>query len=117
MSAVFSISTGTLPGPTPYAGFPLEYAAFTMPLPPVERIAAVRRCRISSFVASRVALLMHWMIPSGAPAFTAAAAITAAVSQVQFFARGCGLITIALPALSEMRILQIAVKVGFVGGR
>jgi len=42
VSAEGSTSTGTFPGPTPYAGVPDEYAARTIPLPPVERITAVR---------------------------------------------------------------------------
>ena len=60
------------PGPTPKAGLPLEYAAFTMPVPPVERITPVRSCRISALVPSMVALSTHWMMSSGAPASSAA---------------------------------------------
>ena len=92
-------------GPTPKAGLPLEYAAFTTPAPPVERITPVRSCRISALVASSVALSTHWIISSGAPASTAAWYSRAAVQHVHWCARGCGLTTMALPALSEIRIL------------
>jgi superfamily II DNA helicase RecQ len=51
-----------------------------------------------------------------APASTAARASNSAVWQVHARALGCGLITIALPAFSETRILKIAVEVGFVVG-
>ncbi len=105
MSAETSTRTGTLPGPTPKAGLPLEYAARTMPLPPVERITAVRRWRINSLVASMVEVPMQATRPSGAPAFCAAVARSAAVSQEQDRARGCGLRTIALPDLSAIRVL------------
>ena len=102
MSALVSTNTGTLPGPTPKAGLPLEYAARTIPLPPVDRITPVRLCFISAFVASSVGSPMHWMRPSGAPACKAAADITATISHVQRLARGCGDTTIALPAFSAM---------------
>ena len=36
--ADFSITQGTFPGPTPNAGFPHEYADFTIPVPPVASI-------------------------------------------------------------------------------
>src|SRR6516162_481682 len=41
----------------------------------------------------------------------------AAVWHVHLYARGWGLITIELPALSETNVLDIAVEVGFVVGR
>ena len=71
-SAEVSTSTGTLPGPTPKAGLPLEYAALTMPAPPVERMTPVRSWRIRALVPSMVALSTHWMMSSGAPASSAA---------------------------------------------
>jgi hypothetical protein len=37
-SAVPSMYAGTLPGPTPRAGLPAEYAAWTIALPPVARM-------------------------------------------------------------------------------
>ena len=52
-----------------------------------------------------VALSTHWMMSSGAPASSAARYRIAAVSQVHLWARGCGLMTIALPALSEISVL------------
>ena len=36
-----SFSVGTLPGPTPNAGLPVEYADFTIPEPPVARTKAM----------------------------------------------------------------------------
>ncbi len=53
---------------------------------------------------------------SGAPAFTAAAAMTSDVRRQHFTARGCGACTIALPALTAARLLKITVDVGFVTG-
>ena len=50
------------------------------------------------------------MMSSGAPASIAARDRTPAVSQVLCFALGCGLITMALPDLSEMSVLNIAVE-------
>ncbi len=41
----------------------------------------------------------------------------AAVAQVHLNARGCGLMTMALPALSETSVLEMAVEVGLVVGR
>src|SRR5689334_4191225 len=113
-SADLSTSTGTLPGPTPNAGLPLEYADLTIAWPPVARITAVRSWRISAWMPSMVQRSMHWMMSSGAPASSAAWYMMAAVSQVQRCARGCGLITMALPALSEISVLYIAVDVGLV---
>ena len=56
------------------------------------------------------------MIPSGAPASTAASRTTFAASMVHFFARGCGLMMIALRVFSAIRVLKIAVDVGLVVG-
>ena len=56
------------------------------------------------------------MIPSGAPALTAASRIIFAASTVHFFARGCGLIMIAFLVFKQIRHLKIAVEVGFVVG-
>src|SRR5579859_5152251 len=107
---------GTLPGPTPSAGFPELYAARTRPVPPVARIMEVNRCRINSSVACVVGALRHPIEPSGAPAFRAASYITRAVSRMQRTADGCGLITMAFRALRAMRILKMAVEVGLVVG-
>jgi len=59
---------------------------------------------------------IHPMIPSGAPAFTAASKTIRAASAVHFFARGCGLIKIAFLVFKQIRHLKIAVEVGFVVG-
>ena len=40
-SQVFSRYAGPFPGPTPIAGVPDEYAAFTIAEPPVARIRAM----------------------------------------------------------------------------
>ncbi len=56
------------------------------------------------------------MMPSGAPALTAASSTTFAASIVHFLALGCGEKMIPLRVLSEMSALNIAVDVGFVVG-
>ena len=114
MSAVSSMITGVLPAPTPSAGFPDEYAAFTMPGPPVARMMSASF--ITMLVSSRDGTSIHPMIPSGAPAFTAASRTILAASIVHPFARGCGLMMIAFLVFSAIRVLKIAVEVGFVVG-
>src|SRR5687768_7096879 len=111
-SADLSINTGTLPGPTPNAGLPDEYAARTRPIPPVARITAVRLCFIKPSVPSMVAVVMQPMASAGKPSFTPASRIAFAVSLMQRAADGCGDITIALRDLIEIKILKIAVEVG-----
>ncbi len=54
--------------------------------------------------------------PFGMPAASPAATMTRTASAVQFFADGCGATTTALRALTPIRILKIAVEVGFVDG-
>src|SRR6266566_6995625 len=88
-----------------------------MPCPPVDRITPVRSCRMRALVASSVGVVMHSMMPSGAPASTAALYRIPAVSQVHRLALGWGLSTIALPAFSDTRLLYMAVEVGLVVGR
>ena len=56
------------------------------------------------------------MIPSGAPASTAASRTSFAAAIVESFALGWGLMMIALRVLSAIRHLKIAVDVGFVVG-
>ena len=56
------------------------------------------------------------MIPSGAPAFTAASRTTFAAAIVAFFALGCGDIIIPFLVFKEIIVLKIAVDVGFVVG-
>ena len=56
------------------------------------------------------------MIPSGAPAATAASRTTFAAAIVDFLALGCGLIMIPFLVFKEIRVLNIAVEVGLVVG-
>ena len=86
ISAVSSIIAGVFPAPTPRAGFPLEYAAFTMPGPPVARIMSASF--ITRLVISRLGTSIQEIIPFGAPAATAASRTTFAASIVDFFALG-----------------------------
>ncbi len=55
-------------------------------------------------------------MPSGAPAATAASKTTFAAAIVDCLARGWGLITMPLRVLSAIKVLKIAVEVGFVVG-
>ena len=86
ISAVSSMITGVFPAPTPNAGFPDEYAAFTIPGPPVARIMS--DSLITVLVSSRDGVSIHPIIPSGAPAFTAASSTTFAAAMVHAFALG-----------------------------
>ena len=56
------------------------------------------------------------MIPSGAPASTAASNTTFAAAIVECFALGCGLIIIPFLVFKASNVLKIAVDVGFVVG-
>jgi len=85
-SADSSIIAGVLPAPTPTAGLPEEYAALTMPGPPVARI--ISASFITRLVNSREGTSIQEMMPSGAPAATAASRTTLAASIVLFLARG-----------------------------
>ena len=114
MSAVSSMMTGVFPGPTPTAGFPEEYADFTIPGPPVARIRS--ESFITVVVSSSDGASIHPIIPSGAPAFTAASRTTLAASIVHFFAAGWGLMMIAFLVFRQISVLKIAVEVGFVVG-
>ena len=71
---------------------------------------------IASLVSSREGTSIHPMIPSGAPALTAASSTTLAASMVLFFALGCGEMMMALRVFKEISVLKIAVEVGFVVG-
>ena len=113
-SAVSSIITGVLPGPTPRAGLPDEYAAFTIPGPPVAKIQSAS-C-ITLFVSSRDGTSIHLIMPFGAPAATAASNTIFAAAAVQSLALGCGLIMIAFLVFRHINVLKIAVEVGFVVG-
>ena len=56
------------------------------------------------------------MIPSGAPAFTAASRTILAASTVDLWALGCGLMMIPFLVFRQIRVLKIAVEVGLVVG-
>ena len=112
--ALLSITAGVFPGPTPSAGFPLEYAAFTIPGPPVAKIKSAD-C-INKLLSSNDGTSIHAIIPSGAPASTAASNTIFAAFIVHSFALGCGLIIIPFLVFSANNVLKIAVDVGFVVG-
>ena len=71
---------------------------------------------ITMFVSSRDGTSIQLMMPSGAPAATAASRTTFAASIVHFFALGCGLMMIPFLVLREISVLKIAVDVGLVVG-
>ena len=47
ISAVSSMTAAVFPGPTPNAGLPDEYAALTIPGPPVANMHAISVCCIN----------------------------------------------------------------------
>ena len=69
--------TGVLPAPTPIAGVPEEYAALTIPGPPVAKIKSTSR--ITVFVNSILGASIHAINPFGAPAASIVSRITWAV--------------------------------------
>ena len=77
---------GVLPAPTPRAGLPDEYAAVTIPGPPVARI--VSHSFITIFVSSSEGMSIHDIIFSGAPASTAASRTILAAAIVDCLALG-----------------------------
>ena len=85
-----------------------------MPGPPVASIMSTD-C-ISILVSSRDGTSIHAIMPSGAPAFTAASKTVFAASIVDFLALGWGLIIIPFLVFSAIKVLKIAVEVGFVVG-
>ena len=56
------------------------------------------------------------MMPSGAPAATAASSTTLAAAMVHFLARGWGLMMMPLRVFRAIRVLKMAVEVGLVVG-
>src|SRR5918996_5607915 len=116
ISAERSTYTGTLPGPTPYAGLPTEWAARTISEPPVARIKATYLCFINSCVPCKETLVIQEIKPLGMPARSPASAMMRMVSAQQFFAKGCGAMMIAFFALTAINVLNIVVEVGFVLG-
>ena len=71
---------------------------------------------IRRLVSSRLGTSIHPMIPSGAPALTAASRTTLAAAIVLPLALGCGLMMIPFLVFNEMSVLKIAVDVGLVVG-
>lgn len=82
ISAEASTTAGVLPAPTPIAGLPEEYAALTMPGPPVAKI--VSASLITAPERATLGSSIQPMISSGAPALTAASSTTFAASIVHF---------------------------------
>lgn len=85
-----------------------------MPGPPVAKMTSADF--INSFDNSMEGSSIQSMIPSGAPAFTAASSTIFAAAMVHALARGCGLSKMAFLVLRQIRHLKIAVEVGFVVG-
>ena len=71
---------------------------------------------IRVLVSSRLGTSTQPIMPSGAPAATAASSTTLAAAIVLSLARGCGLMIIPLRVFNEIRVLNIAVEVGLVVG-
>ena len=106
--------TGVFPAPTPIAGLPDEYAALTIPGPPVANIKSA--LSISSLDAATLGSSIQPIIFSGAPYSTAVSSAILAVSIVHFLALGCGENIIAFLVFNASNILNAAVEVGFVVG-
>ena len=96
------------------AGVPEEYADLTIPGPPVAKIKSA--CCIKYCVRKMLGSSIQAMMSFGAPALTASSNKMRAVSLVHFFARGCGEKIMPLRVLSEIKVLNITVEVGFVVG-
>ena len=75
-------------------------------MPPVATITSVPRSAISASISGIVGSSTIWTAPSGAPAPTAAFAITATASTETFLAIGWGETTIALRVISASRTLK-----------
>ena len=85
-----------------------------MPGPPVARMMSASFMR--KFVFGSDGASTQPMMPSGAPAFTAASRTIFAAAIVEFLARGWGLMTMPLRVFSARRHLKMAVDVGLVVG-
>ena len=68
------------------------------------------------WVMARDGASIHRMMPSGAPAFTAASRMTFAAAMVEFLALGCGEKMMAFLVFKAKRALKMVVEVGFVVG-
>lgn len=95
---------------------PDEYAALTMPGPPVARIVATPGCCMSAPVASMDGCSIHCTQFSGAPASMAASRTMRAASTELFCAPGWKPKTIGQRVLRAMSDLKMAVDVGLVTG-
>lgn len=114
ISAVSCIIAGTFPGPTPIAGFPEEYAALTIPGPPVARTRF--ELLITALDNSKVGSSIQPIISFGAPACTAASKTILAAIIVDFLALGWGEKIIPFLVFKAIKALKIAVEVGLVVG-
>ncbi len=71
---------------------------------------------MTRLVISREGTSIQPMMSSGAPAATAASRTTLAAAMVEFLALGWGLMIIPFLVFKAMRVLKMAVEVGFVVG-
>ena len=85
-----------------------------MPGPPVARMTSA--AFMTALVRSSEGTSIQAMMPSGAPASTAAGSTTLAASMVDFLARGWGLMMMPLRVFKASRVLKMAVEVGLVVG-
>src|SRR5579859_4185710 len=115
-SADFSRYTGVLPGPTPRAGLPELYAAFTTPGPPVASIRPTALWRIRNALSASVGASTQVKTPSGAPCFTAVSYMIRRASEQHRQALGCGLNNTAFLVLMATMHLKSTVEVGLVIG-
>ncbi len=103
-----------MPGPTPYAGVPLEYAALVSPGPPVANTKS--HFSINSTDFSMVAPATIWIRSAGAPFFSNASLIKFTVLVEVFSARGAGEMIMAFLPFNACMKLPRGVTVGFVAG-
>ena len=87
-----------------------------MPGPPVAKIRLMCGWCISALESGMVGFSIQPIMPSGAPAATAASNTILAAAMVHFLARGWGENTIPLRVLRASKLLKIAVAVGLVVG-
>ena len=105
-----------MPGPTPSAGFPHEYADLTIPVPPVASIKLTAGWFIRALVASIEGSSIHKIQFSGAPALIAASLKYVAACTLHFWADGWNPNTITFLVFAAIIDLNIVVEVGFVTG-
>jgi hypothetical protein len=88
MSAVSSMTIVAFPAPTPYAGLPELYAAFTIAGPPVAMVRSAFAIR--SLASGILGRSTHCSRSSGAPWRRSASRIRRTTSVVVFRLAGCG---------------------------